>query len=105
MTVRVDLFDLVPRPAEADATAAPKRSGATGADLADGFSKILSEKMGEMNELQKESARLDEALAAGEAVDINRVMIAAAKAGLALDLAVQVRNMAMRAYTQVTQIR
>lgn len=103
MAERIDLLDLTPRPpVEAGRAAAP---AARGPDLGDEFARILAEKVGEMNDLQRESARLDRALAAGEAVDIHQVMIAAAKANLALDLAVQVRNLALRAYTQVTQIR
>jgi flagellar hook-basal body complex protein FliE len=98
----VDLIDLTPRPAEPDRSGAPPSRGP---DLGEEFGRILSLKMKDLNDLQRESARLDRALAAGEAVDIHQVMIAAAKAGLALDLAVQVRNAALRAYTQVTQIR
>lgn len=96
----MDLTPVPPEPGRPEGAARPR-----GPDLADEFANVLAAKMRDLADLQRESARLDRALAAGEAVEIHQVMIAAAKAGLAMDLAVQIRNLALRAYTQVTQIR
>jgi flagellar hook-basal body complex protein FliE len=102
----LDLMKLVPsateRPAESPLTT-PKMGA--GAHVVQEFGSILKEKMGDLVAATQESARADRDFAAGKTDNIQEVMISAAKASLAVDTAVQIRNLAIRAYQTLTQLR
>lgn len=69
------------------------------------FSKLLSEKIGGLIETTQNSARLQRDFAAGKTDNIHEVMIAGAKSSLVIETALQVRNLALRAYQALSQIR
>lgn len=81
------------------------RKGGAGAQVVDEFSNILKEKMGDLVGVTQESARADRDFAAGKTDNIHEVMMSAAKASLAVDTAVQIRNLAIRAYQSLVQLR
>lgn len=83
-----------------------ERAGAeSGASLIGDFQKILGEKLGDLVGATGEAAKMQREFAAGKTDNIHEVMIAGAKANLAMETAMQVRNLALRAYTQLSQLR
>lgn len=68
------------------------------------FVEMLGNFIGDVNDLQKESARLQEAFMAGEPVELHQVMIKAEKAGLATDLLLEIRNRLMKAYDDLARM-
>jgi flagellar hook-basal body complex protein FliE len=102
----MDLMKLVPPMPDKvlETPVATPKMGA-GAHVAQEFGNILKEKMGDLVEVTQESARADRDFAAGKTDNIHEVMISAAKASLAVDTAVQIRNLAIRAYQSLTQLR
>lgn len=70
------------------------------------FSKLLVDKINQVNELQKQSDQAISALAHGKTDDIASVMLAVEKADLALRLFMQIRNKVLEAYQDImkTQI-
>ena len=70
-----------------------------------GFGEILRDALASVNRLQVEAERHAEALATGEAADLHSVMIATAKADLALQLTLQVRNRVIEAYQEISRMQ
>lgn len=69
------------------------------------FGEILSDAISRVNELEKESDKMSEKLAMGEADNLHEVVIATEKADLALNLAVQVRNKMVEAYEEIMRMQ
>ena len=69
------------------------------------FSEFLSDSLGEVNGLIKESDRLNMELAAGRITDVSEVVIASEKAGIATQLTMQVRNRAIEAYQEIMRMQ
>ena len=69
------------------------------------FGEYLTDALSKTNQLQKESDALNAALAAGEVEDISQVVVASAKADLALKLTLQVRNRAVQAYQELMRMQ
>ena len=67
------------------------------------FGEYLTDALSKTNQLQTES--LNAARAAGEVEDISQVVIASAKADLALKLTLQVRNRAVQAYQELMRMQ
>ncbi|MBL4580978.1 MAG: flagellar hook-basal body complex protein FliE [Gammaproteobacteria bacterium] len=66
------------------------------------FSKLLSDSIGQVNELQKESQEMKTAFEMGDpTVDIPEVMIAVQKASLSFEAITEVRNKLLSAYQEV----
>jgi len=98
LTPITHLLDKLEDPAKAGS-----KKGA--ASLIEDFSSILSKNLGGLVETTQDAARLQRDFAAGKTDNIHEVMIAGAKASLAVETAIQVRNMALRAYTTLSQLR
>jgi flagellar hook-basal body complex protein FliE len=81
-------------------------SGSGGGSGGDGasFGRVLADALDGLNRLQLQADAAEQALAAGQG-DVTSVVIAAEKAGLALQLAVALRNKAIEAYQQVMQMQ
>ena len=76
----------------------PETSNTNKAD----FSQLLSDSIGKVNELQKESAEMKTAFEMGDSgVDIPEVMIAVQKASLSFEAITEVRNKLLSAYQEV----
>lgn len=69
------------------------------------FHEVLTDSLGEVNGLIKESARLNMELAAGRITDVSEVVIASEKAGIATQLTMQVRNRAVEAYQEIMRMQ
>jgi flagellar hook-basal body complex protein FliE len=82
-------------------------SGPGGPAAPDGrsFADFLSEKMGEVNQLQENAEQAIQDLATGRESDITKVVSAAEKANLAFELMLQIRNKLVDAYEELMRIR
>lgn len=69
------------------------------------FKKMLMNEVNKINDTEKESGRLTTDLITGKADNIHEVMIAAQKAEITLDLAVQVKSKAVEAYKEIMRIQ
>lgn len=70
-------------------------------NVAQNFSEALSSSMNELNGLQRDAERAVETFATGGDIDVHSVMIASQKASLSLSLAMQLRNKAVQAYSEI----
>ncbi len=69
------------------------------------FGEFLTEALGEVNQLQNDSAKASFDLAAGTLQDVSQVTIAAEKASIAMQLTMQVRNKVIDAYQEVMRMQ
>jgi flagellar hook-basal body complex protein FliE len=82
-------------------------SGAAGAVApASGFGSMLTDAIGDLEQTQANAAAQSQALATGQTQDITSVITAVQEASLSMQLAAQVRNKAVEAYSEIfrTQI-
>ena len=63
-----------------------------------GFGELLESSLDRFNQLQADADRTAEDLSVGARTDIHSAMIAVEKAGIALELALQIRNRLLNAY-------
>jgi len=68
------------------------------------FSDMVSDLVNSVDGLQKESAATQQAMLAGEPVEIHQVMIKAEEAGLSLDLLLEIRNRLVSAYNEIVRM-
>lgn len=73
--------------------------------LYDSFSKALENGVKNLNETQMDSKRKVETFASGGNIDVHTVMIAAEKANLNMQLALQLRNKLVMAYKEVSKLQ
>lgn len=69
------------------------------------FGEMLKAAVQNVNSLDKESDVQTAMLIAGQTSDLHQVMIAAEKASIATQMAVQVRNKAMEAYSEIMRMQ
>lgn len=80
-------------------------ASAVSPDTGKSFGQILTEAIGEVNQLQSDAANANIRLAAGEIQDVSEVVIASEKASIALQLTMQVRNKVVEAYQEVMRMQ
>lgn len=86
-------------------TIQPMSNDATTGDVLGSFSKSINSGLQTVNNNIVAADKAQEAFAAGEDVSVHDVMIAAEKSSLSLQMAMQLRNKLMSAYTELNQIR
>jgi flagellar hook-basal body complex protein FliE len=69
------------------------------------FKQLLRDQIEQVNRLQSDATTAVEDLAAGRRDDVEGVIAATHKAGIAFDMLVAVRNKVMEAYDEIKQIR
>ena len=79
---------------------APQASG-SGVENAAPFSDLLTEAVGQVNQLEDQAHVAVAGLMTGSGVDVHQAMIATQKASMAFELALALRNKAVQAYQQV----
>jgi flagellar hook-basal body complex protein FliE len=86
-------------------TVGPPKS-AQPSDPAGGFGSMLTNAIGSLEQTQNAAAAQSQALATGQTQDLSSVITAVQEAQLSMQLAAQVRNKAVEAYTEIfhTQI-
>ncbi|MFH2037246.1 MAG: flagellar hook-basal body complex protein FliE [Candidatus Zixiibacteriota bacterium] len=62
------------------------------------FTEIFNNMLGSVNDLQMDAGKAQEMLATGDAAELHEVMLAAEKAGVAMDLLLEIRNKLVDAY-------
>ena len=75
------------------------------ADAQKAFSAFLKDALNKVNEQQVQADQLTEKLVKGENVDLHQVMIAAQKASISLQLALEVRNKVIEAYQEMMRMQ
>jgi flagellar hook-basal body complex protein FliE len=65
------------------------------------FSDLLTDAVGQVNQLEEQAHATVSGLMTGSGVDVHQAMIATEKASMAFELALAVRNKAVQAYQQV----
>ncbi len=65
------------------------------------FSDLLTDAVGQVNQLEGQARTAVDGLMTGSGVDVHQAMIATEKASMAFELALAVRNKAVQAYQQV----
>lgn len=99
--MRVEMPGLQPIGQIGELNKSEKSEASTGAS----FSEFLQKALTEVNSLQKQSEAAAIKLTTGEITDLHSVMIAGEKAGLALQLTVQVRNKVIEAYQEIMRMQ
>ncbi|MDU0071309.1 MULTISPECIES: flagellar hook-basal body complex protein FliE [Bacillus] len=69
------------------------------------FSNVLKDSINALNQSQNESDKLTNALALGQDVNLDEVMIAAQKANVTLTAATEFRNKAVEAYQEIMRMQ
>jgi flagellar hook-basal body complex protein FliE len=82
-------------------SAAAAVTGASGASPTTPFSDLLTDAVGQVNQLEAQAHAAVTGLMTGSGVDVHQAMIATEKANMAFELALAVRNKAVQAYQQV----
>ena len=82
------------------ASIAPTASDA-GASSSAPFADLLTDAVGQVNQLEQQAGSAVAGLMTGTGVDVHQAMIATQKASMAFELALAVRNKAVAAYQQV----
>lgn len=70
-----------------------------------GFASFLKQAIEKVNQSQLEADQYTQQLITGEIDDLHQVMLAAEKANLELQLAVQVRNKVIEAYQEIMRMQ
>ncbi|HEV2487817.1 MAG TPA: flagellar hook-basal body complex protein FliE [Terracidiphilus sp.] len=65
------------------------------------FADLLTDAVGQVNQLEDQARVAVDGLMTGSGVDVHQAMIATQKASMAFELALAVRNKAVQAYQQV----
>ena len=74
------------------------------ANFADQFGSAFYNSLNAVNNTKLEAERLQEDLAMGGPTNVHDAMIAAEKASLSMQMAIQVRNRILSAYTEITNM-
>lgn len=69
------------------------------------FGKMLKNAINEVNEAQLNSSKATEKLITGQDIELHEVMIAAQKASITLQAALEVRNKAVEAYQEMMRMQ
>jgi len=69
------------------------------------FKNILMNALGEVNDAEKTAQAIDEQLAIGNVDNLHELRIEAMKADITLNMAVEVRNKVMDAYSEIMRIQ
>lgn len=76
-----------------------------GGDVLKSFGNSISSGLNSVNDAVKAADKAQEAFAMGEDVSVHDVMIASEKASLSMQMAMQLRNKLLSAYTEINNVR
>jgi flagellar hook-basal body complex protein FliE len=74
-------------------------------EIQQSFAQYLKNAIEKVNESQIQSDQLTEKLATGQNVDLHNVMIAAEKANITLQTAIEIRNKVIEAYQEIMRMQ
>lgn len=69
------------------------------------FGDMLNNALNSVNDLQQQSADMQQALMNGENVELHDVMIKAEQAGLSMDLLLEIRNRLVNGYSELMRMQ
>ncbi len=92
-------------PSVPSVTLAPSAAGGPAAGGGQGFASLFGQALGSLGALQNQADAAAQQLGSGQSSDVASAVIAAEKANLGLDLAVQVRDKAISAYQAIMQLQ
>ena len=83
--------------------------GATNLQVADqkgeDFGKLLMDVIKEVNSSQQNAVEMQNAFMTGQNVELHELMISMERAGLAMELTLQVRNKLLEAYQEISRMQ
>ena len=88
-------------PSESPLAESPRRGAQTTAPAGESFGNLLQSSLERVVRMQTEADRAVEDLTLERQTDIHSVMIAVEKAGIGMELALQIRNKLLNAYETV----
>ncbi len=68
------------------------------------FSDLLSNLIESVNDLQQDAGKMQELMATGDAAELHQIMIAAEKAGISMDLLLEIRNRLVEGYQNLIKM-
>ncbi|MDQ7793164.1 MAG: flagellar hook-basal body complex protein FliE [bacterium] len=83
---------------------APAPSGTSRPGAVESFGEYLKESLALLNQQQLAVEEAAVGLARGDGADLHEIMLAAEKASLSLELAIQIRNKALEAYQEIMRM-
>jgi flagellar hook-basal body complex protein FliE len=102
--LQADLKGLVERTEEYNNKISSSDDGLAGAgEVAKSFSNVLGNYITDVNSQSRSAEKAVETFASGGNIDLHSVMIASEKAGLSMQLAMQMRNKILQAYQEVSR--
>ncbi len=87
--------------------AAPSDStqeGQSVGEILNGFGQVLKNQMGNINNLQAQADQAAQTYAVGGDIELHNVILAAEKADMAMQLALQIRNRVISAYQEISRM-
>jgi flagellar hook-basal body complex protein FliE len=93
-------------PQQSVGSVGPPKAAQEPSDPSGGFGSMLTNAIGDLEKTQNAAAQQSQALATGQTNDLTSVITSVQEAQLSMQLATQVRNKAVEAYTEIfhTQI-
>ncbi len=74
-------------------------------DQSGDFGKLLMDVIKEVNSSQNNAAEMQNAFMTGQNVELHELMISMERAGLAMELTLQVRNKLLEAYQEISRMQ
>ncbi len=90
----------ISRPLPSENTGAAKSATST-----EGFTRVIGDMIGKVNEMQNQADKAIEKLATGESRGLHEVMIAMEKSSISFQFLSQVRNKAVEAYQEIMRMQ
>jgi len=103
--LKADLQGLIEKNQDFDNDTAFGDSGITPGEIANKFSDVLGNYINNVNAKNRDAEKAVETFVSGGNIDMHSVMIAAEKANLSMQLAVQMKNKIVQAYQEVSRIQ
>lgn len=86
-------------------TSESSAAGNSAGDLINSFSQSFNGGLNSVNNANVKAEKAQEAFAMGEDISVHDVMIAAEKSSLSMQMALQLRNKILSAYTEINNVR
>lgn len=81
------------------------RGGVKAATTTEGFTQVIGDMVGKVNDLQNQADKAIQKLATGESKGLHEVMIAMEKSSISFQFLSQVRNKAVEAYQEIMRMQ
>jgi len=103
--LKADIYGLVEKNQFSDENGTSESDEISTGKVADKFSDVLGNYIKDVNSKNREAEKAVETFVSGGNIDMHSVMIAAEKASLSMQLAVQMKNKILQAYQEVSRVQ